>query len=171
MRKTKLDKRVMLDEREVGLMRLREMKIAECNFSAEQIETIGYFSIWRKPIVVCVVGNQWHVKNAAKCNVNEYRGHGWLIKGRKCIHLAYRHFSGSFDEVMQKYECAYSGKDISKATAEDMFREGADQRTRKRANVSANRIVCKRKKSVRGVKQVVMGRIDSRPYCGTEKIR
>jgi len=96
-------KRAMLDPHEVGMMRLKEMQLPFHVLSAEQVERIGQCSIDRTYIMVVREGKTWTIVRYTREMVCKYRGHGYIIKGKKVIPLQH-HKQGTLEELMVSYE-------------------------------------------------------------------
>lgn len=96
-------KRTMLDPYQVGMMRVKEMGIASCKLDDVQIAEIGKCSIERKHIMVVREGKVWNVIQLTSTNVKAYKGHGYIIKGKRVIPLQH-HKQGTLEELMQAYE-------------------------------------------------------------------
>ena len=124
-------KRLFLDPHKIGLMRLNEIGVSSSRFTGKDIVHIGKCSINRKYIIVGKVGNEWVVVNYAREKVRDFRGHGYIIKGKKVIALQ-RNRRGSLEELMSAYECVDRSKSLDRMTADEMFREGMGKRTYKK---------------------------------------
>ena len=123
-------KRSLLDPCKIGLMRLKEMSVSDSRFTKESIIHIGKCSINRKYIIVGRVGNDWVVVDYAREKVHDFKGHGYVIKGKKVIPLQHNK-RGSIEGLMDAYECAERSKPIGKMTADDIFNACKGTRTRK----------------------------------------
>lgn len=120
----------MLNPYEIGLMRIGEMCVSSSRFSREDIMRIGQCSIERNYIIVGRIGNDWVVMNYARNKVRDFKGHGYIVKGKKVIALQ-RSKQGSLQELMDAYECADHFKPLVKMTAEEIFNSAKGVRTRK----------------------------------------
>ena len=80
--------RTELNPYAVGLMRLREMSIAQENFSEEDIAHIGFCSIHRIEVVLCKVGNFWGIRGRLNIQLLQFETtHGYhaKVKAYYCI--------------------------------------------------------------------------------------
>ena len=112
-------KRASLDPYQIGMMRVKEMGIAFCNLEDEQIVEIGRCSINRIAIVVGKERNKWVVAHLSGAKCREYRGHGYIIKGKKTIPLQH-HKQGTLEELMNAYECS-ADCSLDRLDAEGLF--------------------------------------------------
>lgn len=124
-------KRLLLDPYKIGLMRLNEMSVSDLRFTREQITHIGKCSINRKYIIVGKVGNSWTVVDYTRESTRDFRGHGYIIKGKKVIPLQHNR-RGSFEWLMSAYESADRSKPIERMTADDIFYTCMGKRTFKK---------------------------------------
>ena len=124
-------KRLSLDPRKIGLMRISEMGVSDSRFTGEDIVRIGKCSIFRKYIIVGRVGNSWVVTDYAREKVRGFRGHGYIIKGKRVIALQHNK-RGSVEKLMGAYEGADRSKPLARMTADEVFREGMGKRFRKK---------------------------------------
>lgn len=123
------EKRAMLDPYEVGMERVREMMLSHNRLSEAQIMEIGCCSIDRKFIMVVRDGKNWTIVNLTSANVKAYKGHGYIIKGKKVIPLQ-NHKQGTLEQLMDNFECGGDVR-IDRLDAEGLFCSFQGRRIRK----------------------------------------
>ena len=124
---------------EIGQRRLQELALAvghgvSMSFNAREL---GEYSIRKQPVLVVLVGltskQQWVLMPCTRQNIEQHRGHCYLVKGRKVERIEYRHFSGSIEHVMGAYEGMDRSTPLQYAKTNDIFRAGMGSRTCKKA--------------------------------------
>ena len=107
------------------------------------VKELGEYSLRRKPVLVVLTGltsnQQWVLMPCTRQNIAEHRGHCYLVKGRKVERIEYKHYTGSFEQVMSKYESADLSAPLSIAKTDDIFRAGRGARCRKKPQISGSR--------------------------------
>lgn len=130
---------------EIGQRRLQELALTvghgvTMSFNAREL---GEYSIRKQPVLVVLVGltsnQQWVLMPCTRQNIEQYRGHCYLVKGRKIEAIGYRHFHGTIEQVMSKYEGMDRSTPLKYAGATEIFRAGMGSRTRKKPQISGSR--------------------------------
>lgn len=130
---------------EIGQMRIKEMRLGVGGVRIAFSETeLGRYSYLRKPVLVVMTGKfdlrQWELMSFTKQNVAEYRGHCYLVKGKRVRKIEYRHPQGrTIADVMAKYEVEDCGTPMWLAKTEAIFRAGSGHGTRKKPQRSGGR--------------------------------
>ena len=123
---------------EIGQRRLQELGLAvghgiTMSFNAREL---GEYSIRKKPVLVVLVGltanQQWVLMPCTKQNIEQHKGHCYLVKGRKVERIGYKCFHGSIEHVMSQYESMDRSTPLKYAGATEIFRAGMGSRTRKK---------------------------------------
>ena len=123
---------------EIGQRRLQELALTvghgvTMSFNAREL---GEYSIRKKPVLVVLVGltanQQWVLMPCTRQNIEQHRGHCYLVKGRKVEHIGYKCFHGSIEHVMSQYEGMDRSTPLKYAKTGDIFRAGMGSRTRKK---------------------------------------
>lgn len=120
------EKRAMLDPYEVGMERVREMMLPYNRLSEAQVAEIGRSSIEHKHIMVVRDGKNWTIVSLTGANVRTYKGHGYIIKGKRVIALQH-HKQGTLEQLMENYESV----PICRMDADGLFHAFKGQRTHK----------------------------------------
>lgn len=111
----------------VGLMRLKEMAIAQENFSDEDITYIGYCSIHRIEVVLCKVGNFWGIRGRLSVQFIQFETtHGY--RGRS---ISYYCIYGKKMMALRGHRTYV--KPLSEMSAIEIFHECQGKKTRKHA--------------------------------------
>ena len=124
-------KRLLLDPHEIGLLRLSEMHVNSAYFTKSEVTYIGQCSIDRKYIVVGKAGNHWAIEDCSKHSIRAYKGHGYIIKGKKIIALQ-QSKQGTIEELMSAYERLDRSKPLSQMRTDEIFSAGKGTKIRKR---------------------------------------
>lgn len=157
-RLTVQEKRAALDPHEIGLMRLNDMSIS--GLSDEDINRIGFCSIWRKR---CVVGQVWAGVWCVVCE-SEYKPRGfrafYVIRGKKV--LKQKVSKAPLPPAPQKQVPDPFAKVFKDMRAGEIFEMCKGKPIRKRCKVSENRKVTVNRKTG----QKVWGSMTKRAVCG-----
>jgi hypothetical protein len=130
---------------EIGQRRLQELalNVGHGVTMTFDVKELGEYSLRRKPVLVVLTGltsnQQWVLMPCTRQNIAEHRGHCYLVKGRKVERIEYKHYTGSFERVMSKYESADLSAPLSIAKTDDIFRAGRGARCRKKPQISGSR--------------------------------
>lgn len=125
------EKRASLDPYKVGLMRLDDMGIKAERMSELSITEIGRASIERKPIMVLKMCVDWIVVPYSYDSFREFRGHGFVIRGKKVHKFSHSdHKNGTLDELMKAYEDNWDTS-LDSLDAEGLFNAFQGRRTHK----------------------------------------
>ena len=104
----------------VGLLRLREMSIASCNFSDDEIALIGRRSITKCKVVIGKVGNYWKIagQTSAEGNFRAY----YVVNGKRVTALhATRCPKMTAKQMMDNYESRDTTKPLYMMNADEIF--------------------------------------------------
>lgn len=143
----------------VGVKRIQKAKLCLDRFDEEDVAFIGWCSQHRQPCAIGRAGNKWTARQQDGNGFTAY----YEVIGKR-VRCLYELKSGSTKELMQHYECEDTSAPLSIAKTEDIFNAGKGQRTRKKADVRANRVVVNSRKHGIG-----MGSVKKRTYCGQEE--
>lgn len=130
---------------EIGQRRLQELALTvghgvTMSFNAREL---GEYSIRKQPVLVVLVGltskQQWVLMPCTRQNIEQHRGHCYLVKGRKVERIEYKCFHGSIEHVMSQYEGMDRSTPLKYAGATEIFRAGMGSRTRKKPQISGSR--------------------------------
>ena len=119
---------------EIGLRRLKELAlpvgegVAKISFNAAEL---GEYSLRRKPVLVVLSKREWILVPCTKKNIEKYRGHCRLVKGKKCSRIEFKHNSGSVRSVLSKYESTDLSTPLYAAKTGEIFNAGKGHKTRK----------------------------------------
>ena len=124
---------------EIGQRRLQELALSvghgvTMSFNAKEL---GEYSIRKRPVLVVLIGlssnQKWVLMPCTRQNIEQHRGHCYLVRGRKIERMEYKHFSGSIEHVMGAYEGMDRSTPLQYAKTSDIFRAGMGSRTCKKA--------------------------------------
>lgn len=109
----------------VGIMRLKEARVASANFACEDIEFIGQCSMNRRKVVIGKVGNFWCIRGRSlvvELKVQAQYGKDarfkayYTVKG-KCVTILH---PGN-NRNMSEFECRDTSKPVYMMSAEEIF--------------------------------------------------
>lgn len=131
--------KVKLYAEEIGQRRLQELALAvghgvSVSFNAKEL---GEYSIRKQPILVVLTGltsnQQWVLMPCTRQNIEQHRGHCYLVRGRKVEAIKFKCFHGSIEHVMGAYEGMDRSTPLKYAKTGEIFRAGMGSRTCKKA--------------------------------------
>ena len=130
---------------EIGQRRLQELGLRvghgiSMSFNAREL---GEYSIRKQPVLVVLVGltanQQWVLMPCTKQNIEQHRGHCYLVKGRKVTAIEYRHKTGTIEQMLSAFEGADLSEPLYRASSNSIFHAGKGQQTRKKPQISGSR--------------------------------
>ena len=104
----------------VGLLRLREMQIASCNFTDEEITFIGRQSLTKRKVIIGKIGNYWRISGRTDMN-GRFRAY-YVVNGKRITVLhSTRCPQMTAKQMMDNYECRDTTKPLHMMDADEIF--------------------------------------------------
>ena len=131
---------------EIGQRRLQELGLNVGHGGVTvsfDVKELGEYSLRKQPVLVVLMGltsnQQWVLMPCTRKNIAEHRGHCYLVKGRKVERIEYRHHTGSFEQIMSKYESEDLSSPLRIAKTGEIFMAGKGTRFHKKPHISGSR--------------------------------